>query len=111
MLKKIIAGLAVAGLTVSLSSFAAEGKDKEITIKGEGQCAKCSLKQSDTCQNTLTLEKDGKKITYYFVKNDVAKAFHSNICTKTAKINAKGTAKEVDGKWQFTASEIKLDKE
>ena len=110
MFKKLVAVLAVAGFVASLASFAAESKDKEITIKGEGQCAKCSLKQSDTCQNTLTLEKDGKKVTYYFVKNDVAKTFHSNICTKTAKINAKGTAKEVDGKWQFTASEINLEK-
>ena len=110
MFKKLVAVLAVAGLAVSLASFAAEGKDKEITIKGDGLCAKCSLKQSDTCQNAVQVEKDGKKVTYYFVKNDISDAFHKNVCKSTEKVVAIGTVKEVDGKMQFTASKIDLDK-
>ena len=110
MFKKLVAVLAVAGLAVSLASFAAEGKDKEITIKGNGMCAKCELKQSDSCQNVVQVEKDGKKVTYYVVQNDVAKAFHKNVCKSTEKVTAVGTVKEVDGKMQFTASKIDLDK-
>ena len=51
-----------------------------------------------------------KTVTYYFVKNDVAKKFHENICTETKNITATGTVKEVDGKHEFTATKIELDK-
>ena len=41
--------------------------DKKVTIKGDGMCAKCALKETKTCQNAVIVTKDGKKTTYYLV--------------------------------------------
>lgn len=88
----------------------AEDKDKEITITGDAQCGKCALKETAKCQNVIQVEKDGKKSTYYFVKNDVSDKFHNNVCSETKKATATGTCKKVDGKLQFTAVKIELAK-
>ena len=90
------------------TSLAADGK--EVSIQGEGKCAKCELKKTDSCQNVIEVTKDGKKETYFLVQNDVSKKFHSNLCQATAKVKATGTVKEVDGKKEMTVSKIELDK-
>jgi predicted nucleotidyltransferase len=110
-MKKAIALFAgVTGLIIALAvpSLAAEGK--EVTIKGEGKCAKCSLKETDSCQNVIQTKEGGKTVTYYLAKNDLSKEFHSNICKEPKKVTAKGTVKEVDGKKELTVSKIDLDK-
>src|SRR5438105_15948788 len=97
-MKKGIALLtSVAGLVLALAtpSLAA---DKEVTIKGEGKCAKCSLKETDKCQNVIQTKEDGKTVTYYLAKNDISNKFHKNICQESQKVKATGTVKEVDGK-------------
>ena len=105
-MKKLIAiALAVAGMTLMAAD------STPITIKGLGRCAKCSMKEKDACQNVVEVEKDGKKVKYYFVNNDKSKEFHKNICTADAKVKATGTVKEVDGKKEFTATKIELDKD
>ena len=71
-------------------------------------CAKCALHEADKCQNTVQVEKDGKKTTYYLVQNDVSKKFHDEICKETKAISVTGTCKKVDGKLQVTASKIQL---
>ena len=84
--------------------------DKEKTIKGEGLCAKCELKETKSCQNAIKV-KDGDKTTVYYLEaNDVSKAFHKNVCSSTAKVKAVGTVKEVDGKHVLTVSKIEVDK-
>ena len=88
-------------------SFAAE-KGKEVTIKGEGKCAKCSLKETKECQNVIQTEKDGKKVNYYLVANDVSKEFHGKLCKETKKVTATGTVKEVEGKLQMTPTKMEL---
>lgn len=103
MKKLLLIALATAGLTV----FAAD----EITISGEGKCAKCALKEKDSCQNAVEVTKDGKKKTYYFANNKTSQDFHKNICTAPKKVKATGTVKEVDGKLEFTASKIELEKD
>lgn len=96
-------------LALAIPAFA-EDKDKEITITGDAKCGKCALKETDKCQNVIQVEKDGKKSTYYFVKNDVSDKFHKNVCSETKKARATGTCKKVDGKLQFTAAKIELAK-
>ncbi|MEK7707414.1 MAG: DUF6370 family protein [Verrucomicrobiota bacterium] len=96
-------------LALAIPAFA-EDKDKEITITGDAKCGKCALKETDKCQNVIQVEKDGKKSTYYFVKNDVSDKFHKNVCSETKKATATGTCKKVDGKLQFTAAKIELAK-
>ena len=105
-----IAGLLL--LALATPSFAAEegkGKGKEVTITGEGKCGKCSLKETEKCQNVIQVEgKDGKKVNYYLAQNKISKDFHENLCKETKMVKATGTVKEVDGKKEFTAKKIEL---
>ena len=126
MRKSLVIALSIAGLLCStpLSGFAEPKTDskadskadskgtskaagKTVTVTGEGKCAKCSLKETDSCQNVIQAKEDGKTVTYYVVKNDVADSFHKNVCKGSKKVTAKGTVKEVDGKKQLTATEMK----
>ena len=93
---------------LSLLTLPLSAEEKEQTITGDGQCAKCSLKQADSCQNAIKVKKDGKDIVYLLEPNDVSKAFHSKICTKTEKVTATGKVKEEGGKMKMTASKIEL---
>src|SRR5947208_17017815 len=80
--------------------------DETVTITGEGKCAKCTLKETKECQNVIQSEKDGKKVTYYLVDNDVSKKFHGKLCSETKKLKATGTVKDEYGKMQLTDSKI-----
>jgi hypothetical protein len=102
-----VAGLAL--LALAVPTFAAEDS-KEVTITGEGKCAKCSLKETEKCQNVIEAKEDGKTVKYYVTQNETAKEFHDNICKEPKKVTATGTVKEVDGKKELTVSKIELAK-
>jgi uncharacterized protein DUF6370 len=110
-----IAGLVLLALVTP--SFAAEGKDKEakegkeVTLTGEGKCAKCALKETEKCQNVIEVTKEGKKTKYYLTQNEVSKNFHGDICKGPQKVTATGTVKTVEGKKEFTATKIELAKD
>lgn len=108
MRKSLLIALSAAALLVMTAShtLAAEG-GKTVTITGEGKCGKCSLKETDTCQNVIQTKEDGKTVTYYVTKNDIADKFHGKVCKGTKKVTAKGTVKEVNGKKQLTVTDIK----
>lgn len=107
MRKTLLIALSTAGLFLITSSSKALAEGKTVTITGEGKCAKCALKETDSCQNVIQTKQDGKTVTYYLTKNDVADKFHKNVCKGTKKVTAKGTVKEVNGKKELTATEIK----
>jgi hypothetical protein len=86
------------------SLFAGDGK--EVTVSGEGKCAKCALDETDTCQNVIEVTKDGQKVVYYLAQNDVSKAFHKNVCQSSAQVTATGTVEMKDGKHVLTATKI-----
>ena len=100
--------LTIALASAAMSLYAADSD--AVTIKGEGKCAKCEMKEADKCQNVIEVDKDGKKTKYYLVNNDVSKAFHKNVCQGPAKVKATGTVKKVDGKNELTVTKIDLDK-
>jgi hypothetical protein len=103
--------LLTALMIVSLAlTAAAESKGKSITLSGKGCCAKCCLKEADTCQNVLTVEKDGKKTKYYLVQNEVSKGFHGQICETVKDITVTGTCKKVGDKLEVTAEKIEAAK-
>ena len=100
----------VAGVALFLSAAAARtvAAEDTVTITGEGKCAKCALKETKECQNVIQTEKEGKKVKYYLVANDVSKEFHGKLCKETKKLKATGTVKEVNGKLQLTPTKIEL---
>jgi hypothetical protein len=101
-MKKLSSVIALAGL-LAIPAFAA---DKEVTITGEGKCAKCALHETDKCQGVIQTTEDGKPVTYYLAQNATSKDFHENICKKSEKITATGTVSEENGKKTLTASKI-----
>jgi Family of unknown function (DUF6370) len=105
-MKKISSIIALAGL-LAIPAFAAE---KEVTITGLGQCAKCALHETDKCQNTIQTEENGKKVMYYVAENETSKDFHDNICKKSEKVTATGVVSEKNGKKILTVSKIEAAK-
>src|ERR1044071_4081978 len=93
-------------LIAALSDLAVLAADTQ-TIKGKGECAKCSLKKTDSCQMAVTT-KDGTK--YLVENNDVSKKFHKNICTEQKDVEVTGTVSEKNGKKLITATKIETEK-
>ena len=100
------------GLLVFALAAQALADDKEVTIKGEGKCAKCILKEGDKCQTVIETKEEGKMVKYYVADNEVGKKFtdKDEVCEKAKEVTATGTVKEVDGKKVLTASKIDLVK-
>lgn len=101
-MKKLYTLIACAGL-LALPAFADNG---EVTITGEGMCAKCALHETSKCQNAIQTQENGKTVTYYLTQNSVSKDFHDNLCKKNEKVTATGTVSEQDGKKVLTATKI-----
>ncbi len=109
-MKKLLVylGALVLLLNVASSQLAAEDA---VTLNGVGVCAKCALKQTDTCQNAIQISEGGKDVTYLLTANDVSKAFHKNVCSGSANITAVGKFAEVGGKKFFTANKLSVRQE
>lgn len=82
-MRKILSlmAVAVAFAFVGLAAKAVEEK----TIKGETQCAKCTLKETKACQAVVKVKEGDKTVNYYIVQNDVAKKVHSKVCPPNSK--------------------------
>jgi len=104
----LIALIGLLGALLTVPAFAAD--KKEVTLTGEGKCAKCALHEADKCENTVQVQEDGKTVTYYLAQNKISKEFHDNICKESKKITVTGTVKEKDGKKTLTPSKIELAK-
>jgi hypothetical protein len=102
--------IALAGLVAALAAPTVAAESKEVTITGEGKCAKCAMHEGDKCQSVIQVQEDGKTVTYYLAQNKVNKNFHENVCTEAKKVTATGTVKEEDGKKVLTATKIELVK-
>ena len=112
MKRRIVTMASVAGLALlalATPTFSADAS-KEVTVTGEGKCGKCSLKETEKCQNVIEAKENGKTVKYYLTQNATSKEFHDNICKEAKKVTATGTVKEVDGKKELTVSKIELAK-
>jgi hypothetical protein len=100
----LLAGLAVAGTTTALAADA-------VTITGNMVCGKCTLHETDKCQNVVQVTEDGKTVNYYLKMNDVSKAAHDPICGGSSeKVTVTGTVKDKDGKKMMTPTKIDVIK-
>jgi hypothetical protein len=100
----LLAGLAAASATTALAA-------DEVTITGNMVCGKCTLHETDSCQNVVQVSEDGKTVNYYLKQNKVSKAAHEPICQGgTEKVTVTGTVKEKDGKKMMTPSKIDVVK-
>src|ERR1051326_4779908 len=98
-MKKTSLYIALASLLLgALALPVSAAESKNVTLTGEGKCAKCSLKETDKCQNALQVQENGKTVTYYLDQNKVSKVFHDTICEAPKKITVTGKVKEENGK-------------
>jgi hypothetical protein len=104
-----LVSLFVAAAFAAVAAFAAE-KEKEVTLTGMGQCAKCSLSKTASCQNAIVVKQDGKDVTYLLTENDVSKKFHDEICEAAKEIRVVGVVKDTKGEKEIVASKIELVK-
>jgi hypothetical protein len=102
-------GLLIVALVAAIVVRAAE-KEKEVTLTGMGQCAKCSLGKTAECQNAIVVKQDGKEIVYLLAENEVSKKFHDEICDAAKEIKVTGLVKEAKGQKEIVASKIELVK-
>jgi len=83
-------------------------KEKEVTLTGAGQCAKCSLGKTESCQNAVVVKQDGKETTYLIADNEVSKKFHDELCDAVKQIKVTGVVKDNKGQKEIVASKIEL---
>jgi hypothetical protein len=112
MKRRIALTTGIVGLFLFALAAPTFADDKEVTVTGEGKCAKCILKEGDKCQTVIETKEDGKMVKYYVADNEVGKKFmdKDEVCERAKKLTATGTVKEVDGKKVLTASKIELVK-
>ena len=112
MKKLVLIGLSVVALSFGSNTAFAAKEGKEVTIKGEAQCAKCALHQSEKCATAIVTKKKGKEVTYYVVDNDASKSGlpHSEICKENKQVKATGTVHDVNGRKELTVSSISVVK-
>ena len=103
-MRKLFPLLSVAFVSSLALALAAETK----TITGDAVCAKCALGESKACQNTVTTDEGGKKVTYYLTKNEHFGPAHKGlgICTAQkdapVKVTVTGDVESKDGKMMLT---------
>ena len=89
---------------LAVSAVGLQAADK-VTLTGTALCAKCTLHESDSCQNVLEVKTaDGKVERYYFINK---KMDHEKFCHgKTEGVTVTGTVSEKDGKKYITADSV-----
>jgi Family of unknown function (DUF6370) len=103
------------GVAVIVSGLAWAAEEK--TIVGEAVCAKCALKETPKCQNTIATEEGGKMVRYYLPHdNQFSKKAHTQlgICQSRkdspVRVKATGEVSENNGKMILTPTKP-LEKE
>ena len=109
-MKRTLAMLAGAAMLLTSTASQSWADDKEVTIKGDAKCAKCTLHEGDACKTVIQTKKEGKTQTYYLVENDVSKAFKEDVCETSKPVVATGKVKEADGKKELTLTKIEVAK-
>jgi len=107
---RFLSGLVCAIAMLALStSITAEEKATEVKLVGDIQCGKCALKESKTCESVITVEKEGKKTTYWF-DAVASKKYHKDICQETKPGTVVGTVKKDGDKMVVTVKSLEYTK-
>jgi hypothetical protein len=110
MKKNIIILIASLAALVCVNAADAPKAAKDKVVTGVAKCAKCALKESDTCQTVIEVKKGNKKTTYFLADNEVSKSFHKNICTEPKNVKATIAPTDQNGKTVYMAKSIEVAK-
>jgi hypothetical protein len=101
----------LAGFLAAALVTVAQAEDREVTVKGDLQCGKCSAKVSRGCETILTVKEGDKTVTYFLAKNELRKPYDAKTCGgEKIPATVTGTVAEKDGKKELTAKKISEDK-
>lgn len=104
LLMALLAGLTLASATTALAKA-------EVTITGNMVCGKCTLHETETCQNVVQVKEVGKTVNYYLKQNKISKEAHEPICGGSSEmVTVTGKVKEKDGKKTLTPTKIEVVK-
>lgn len=101
MIRSLLA-LMVGITALALTGMAAD-KAAPKALEGNMVCAKCTLAETDQCQNALVVKVNGKEVVYYL---DDKKANHKKVCSSGSELKVKVTGKIVEKggkKWIMNA--------
>jgi hypothetical protein len=113
--KLLLLGLAVV-FAVVLAARAEEKekeKPKEVTLKGELCCCKCTLKVATSCANALLVKEKDKTVTYILDDKKKGEKYHKEICPPGTKKKATvvGVVSKKDKKMYIKPSKVTFDTE
>lgn len=92
-------------------TVAVQAQEKEVTLKGTIVCARCALKQADTCTTAIVVKQDGKDVTYLFKDKGSKEDYHEPVCGGDKKEGTvTGTVSEKDGKKWITPKKVEYAK-
>ena len=90
--------------TAVLAALAPTASADILTVNGEGRCEKGHL-------TVIRVREGSKLVTYHLKENDVSRDFHGKVCAKPAKVKAVGDVRDVNGRWEMTATKLELVKD
>jgi hypothetical protein len=98
-MKSALSVLFTSAIAVSVVVSLQAAQNKEVTLKGTIQCAKCALKEAKRCQTAIRVKEAGKEVTYYFDDKGNKEEYHEEVCGG-AKVEGAvtGAVFEKDGK-------------
>ena len=77
---------------------------EEKTFEGEMSCAKCNLKQADSCEDTLKVGD-----TLYLLEEGGKRKTSEHVCSGASKAKVTGKVEERDGKKFLVVSKIVVE--
>jgi hypothetical protein len=105
---KTLLSVLAGGLLVAAMSLTGAAQDKkEVTLKGDGTCAKCELGQTQKCQDALDV-KEGDLKGVYYITGKAAKGLHKDICKGRKPLTVTGAVSTKDGQKWINA--VKIEK-
>jgi hypothetical protein len=84
--------------------------DKEVTLKGNIVCGKCTLKETDECSNVLQVKEGDKMVNYYIDDDGKKEKYHACKPDSMKAATVTGVVTEKDGKKHIKASKVELTK-
>jgi len=87
-----------------------QAADKEVTLKGNIVCGKCTLKETAECSNVLQVKEGDKTVNYYIDDEGKTEKYHSCKPDSMKAATVTGVVTEKDGKKHIKASKVEVTK-
>jgi hypothetical protein len=85
---------------------------KEVTLKGEIACAKCTFHQADKCGTAISVKEGGKDVVYLLLDKGMQEPYYEGLCGGDKKPGTvTGVVTTKDGKKYVKPSKVEFAKQ